>query len=157
MYQVWQIVDNLPEDEKAFISQDLIDEIKGTMEVDDSFTIDFDIPLEKQKLDDKAWNMLKKVLKNAKKNGYGKTDSVNVEAPTEEKDINQFRLENIELNQKLSQSKKLIIDISKSVEKLQNENKKLMEDNAELLCCINRVPKLFRKMFFKDATTKLIK
>lgn len=70
MYQTWLIIEGLSYKERELISKELLDEIQNTMEVDESIKIDFDIPLEKQKLDSKTWSMLEKVMQSAEQNGY---------------------------------------------------------------------------------------
>ena len=51
MYQTWLVIEGLSNAERELISQDLLEEIKGSMEYDENIKIDFSIPLEKQKLD----------------------------------------------------------------------------------------------------------
>ena len=51
MYQTWLVLEELPQEEKKLISKSIFEEIQSTMEVDESIHVDFDVPLEKQNLD----------------------------------------------------------------------------------------------------------
>ena len=71
LYQVKLILDYLPEEEYKLIPQEMIDYIEDNFEYDENFSIDPEIPLEKQKIDDKAFklNVYQNVDLN-KKTGY---------------------------------------------------------------------------------------
>ena len=66
LYQVKLILDYLPEDEYKLIPQETIDYIDENFEYDENFIIDPKIPLEKQKIDDKAYDLLEKIVKQTK-------------------------------------------------------------------------------------------
>lgn len=65
LYQVKLILDYLPEEEYKLIPQEMIDYIEDNFEYDENFSIDPEIPLEKQKIDDKAFEMLDKIVRSA--------------------------------------------------------------------------------------------
>jgi len=67
LYQVKLILDYLPEEEYKLIPQETIDYIEDNFEYDENFTLNPDIPLEDQKIDDKAYDFLEKVVKQAEK------------------------------------------------------------------------------------------
>ena len=58
LYQVKLILDYLPEEEYKLIPQEMIDYIEDNFEYDENFSIDPEIPLEKQKIEiSKAKNL----------------------------------------------------------------------------------------------------
>ena len=63
LYQVKLILDYLPEEEYSLIPKETIEYIENNFEYDENFLIDPKIPLEKQKIDDKAYEMLEKIIK----------------------------------------------------------------------------------------------
>ena len=64
MYQVKLILDYLPDEEYKLIPQETIDYIEDNFEYDENFTINPSIPLENQKIDDKACELLDKIVKS---------------------------------------------------------------------------------------------
>ena len=70
MYQTWLVIENLPEEERILIPQDILEEIQNTMEYDENIVVDTTIPVDKQKLDDKTWNMLEKIIKRIEKDWH---------------------------------------------------------------------------------------
>ena len=70
-YQAYLVLDCLSDEEYSLIPQELLDDIKSKMEVDPTIKIDSSIPLEKQKIDEKAYDVLEKVIKAIERN-YGK-------------------------------------------------------------------------------------
>ena len=58
LYQVKLILDYLPEEEYKLIPKETIDYIEDNFEYDQNIVIDPNIPLEQQKIDDKAYEML---------------------------------------------------------------------------------------------------
>ena len=65
LYQVKLILDYLPEEEYKLIPQETIDYIEDNFEYDENITINPDIPLERQKIDDKAYELLDKIINQA--------------------------------------------------------------------------------------------
>lgn len=158
MYQTWLIIEGLPKTEQNLISRELLEEIESSMEYDENITIDFDIPLEKQNLDEKTWSMLEKVLKSARENGYqeNKHDRINDETNNVEK----IKLKNITLTKQLQEmtekSKDLIKDYKKAFETSQAENEKLKKNCEDLISSLNKIPKWIRRIFLKDEKIKLL-
>lgn len=62
LYQVKLIIDNLSEEEYNLIPKDIIKDIEDNMEVDESITINPEIPLEEQDIDDKTYDILENML-----------------------------------------------------------------------------------------------
>ena len=56
-------LDYLPEEEYKLIPQDTIDYIEQNMEYDENIKISEDIPLEKQRIDDKTYEILEDIMK----------------------------------------------------------------------------------------------
>ena len=69
-YQAYLVLDCLSKEEYALIPKDLLNEIKSKMEVDESITVDSTIPLEKQKIDEKTYDILDRVIRAIEK-AYG--------------------------------------------------------------------------------------
>lgn len=67
LYQVKLILDYLPKEEYELIPQETIEYIEDNFEYDEKITINPHIPLEKQKIDSKAYDMLEKIIKQTEK------------------------------------------------------------------------------------------
>ena len=68
LYQVKLILDYLPEEEYKLIPKETIDYIEENFEYDENISIDPNIPLENQNIDDKAYEFLDKVIKSTEVN-----------------------------------------------------------------------------------------
>lgn len=172
LYQVKLILDYLPEDEYKLIPQKTIDYIENNFEYDEKFSIDPKIPLEKQKIDDKAYDLLDKIVKSAelsmKQNKV--TDNSRINADIQEiKESNQnynAKIENIRLkklvsflrkeNDEILKSKELLEKYKNALKQKDNEIEKLKRNNQELYECIQKLPKIIRKIFIKDSDIKLL-
>ena len=83
-YQAYLVIQCLSKEEYSLIPKELLDEIKSKMEVDESIVVDKAIPLEKQKIDDKAYDILDRVIKAIeKKYGADAIDNPNKYATVE--------------------------------------------------------------------------
>ena len=168
MYQTWLIVQGLSKAERELIPPELMAEIEDNMEVDESITINFDIPLEKQKLDSKTWNMLDRIVKATQKASRKKEEikprvskiekSADFENVNEE--LQRLKLENIriaeEMNRFKDDSKDLATQYRDALEKYMLENEKIKNDYNELVEKLNKIPKFIRKIFIKEDNTKLL-
>ena len=67
LYQVKLILDYLPEEEYKLIPKETIDYIEDNFEYDENIVVDPKIPLEQQKIDDKAYEILDKILNEVSK------------------------------------------------------------------------------------------
>lgn len=179
LYQVKLILDYLSEDEYNLIPKDLIEYVEDNFEYDENIKIDPNIPLEEQNIDEKAYDYLEKVVKAAEKNkkeNLIEDEESNVEnventvVSKTEKDYEteEVRNENIRLknlietlrkeNEKIEQAKGLIGEykealnnLKEELSKKEEEVKKLKEDNVKLYNIIDRLPKLIKKIFVKEA------
>lgn len=129
MYQTWLVIEKLPEEERKLIPQDIIEEIEDTMEHDETIVIDSTIPMEKQKLDDKTWNMLEKIIKRIEKAGH-KIEKENIS--DSEKYVEDVKKE----NEKFSQGDKNFnqSEINEYVQnvKIENNANQIMLENIKL-------------------------
>ena len=176
LYQVKLILDYLPEDEYKLIPQETIDYIEENFEYDENFTIDSKIPLEKQKVDDKAYELLEKIVKqtkvvNSNKVSIKHNNSYEVDEYIKEvKQSNEnynIKIENIRLsnlveflkkeNSKIPKAKELLEEYKELLKQKNNEIKNLEKNNKELHENIQKLPKIIRKLFIKDFDTKLLK
>lgn len=69
-YQAYLVLECLSEEEYSLIPQELLNEIESKMEVDTSIVVDASIPLEKQKIDEKTYDILDRVIRAIEK-AYG--------------------------------------------------------------------------------------
>jgi len=203
-YQAYLVLDCLSKEEYALIPKELLEEIKSKMEVDKSITVDSTIPLEKQKIDEKTYDILDRVIRAIEK-AYG-SDAIDnpdkyaslvtdppVKEPKDKKysqktstrkqdnipeeivienekeriSIKELKEENLRLegiisalrneNKKIEEAKQLYYDYKEVVSKkdeiirdLKNQNDELKKVNEELHQDIQKIPKLFRKIFIKE-------
>lgn len=172
LYQVKLILDYLPEEEYKLIPKETIDYIEDNFEYDEKFSIDPNIPLEKQKIDDKAYEILDKIVKATEvtKNENKLQDNAKIDAYIQKvKESNQnynARIENVRLknlvemlkreNNKIPKAKDLLSDYKEALKQKENEIEKLKKNNEELYNCIQGLPKLIKKIFIKDLDTMLL-
>lgn len=172
LYQVKLILDYLPEEEYKLIPKETIEYIENNFEYDKNFSINPNIPLEKQKIDDKAYEILDKIVKATEvtKNENKLHDKAKMNAYIQEvKESNQNyndRIENIRLknlvemlkkeNSKILKAKDLISDYKDALKQKEDEIEKLKKNNQDLYNCIQGLPKIIKKLFIKDLNIKLL-
>ncbi len=172
LYQVKLILDYLPEEEYKLIPKETIEYIDNNFEYDENFSIDSKIPLEKQKIDDKAYEILDKIVKatEATKREEKLQDNAKMNAYIQEvKESNQnynARIENIRLknlvemlqkeNSKIPKAKDLLTDYKDALKQKEEEIVKLKKNNQDLYNCIQGLPKIIKKLFIKDFNIKLL-
>lgn len=172
LYQVKLILDYLPEEEYKLIPKETIEYIENNFEYDEYFSINPNIPLEKQKIDDKAYEILDKIVKATEvtKNENKLHDKAKMNAYIQEvKESNQNyndRIENIRLknlvemlkkeNSKILKAKDLISDYKDALKQKEDEIEKLKKNNQDLYNCIQGLPKIIKKLFIKDLNIKLL-
>lgn len=165
-YQAKLIIDGLSEDEYNLIPKDFIDKISENMEYDENITVNPELPLEEQDIDDKTYDILEEMLNRIDKNVI--KDIENQEEIAEDSaEMDSLKSENLQLKEVIERLKKengKIVQIKELVQEYKDElNKKAkeMEDlkiqNEELLNSIKKVPKLIRKLYFKEFESKLLK
>ena len=70
-YQAYLVLDCLSQEEYSLIPKDMLRDIESKMERDPEIVVDSTIPLEKQKIDEKTYDILDKVIR-AIERAYGK-------------------------------------------------------------------------------------
>lgn len=170
LYQVKLILDYLPEEEFRLIPQETIDYIEDNFEYDENFTINPNVPLEQQKIDDKAYEMLDQIIKKAeqfqKDNKKDELVSYLEEVKRENQEfdvkVENIRLKNIietleKENKKITKAKSLLEEYKEALKKKDIEIESLKKTNEDLYESINNLPRVIKKIFFKDFNEKLLK
>lgn len=163
LYQVKLILDYLPKEEYKLIPQDLIDYVEENFEYDENITIDPSIPLEKQKLDDKTYDFLEKMMKKVERNKakYSKDElDAYVQKAKLENEKFDAKLEVIHLkeiienykkeNDKLPKAKELIKEYQELIESKDKEIEALKEENKKYCEYIEKIPRFVKKVFLKE-------
>ena len=172
LYQVKVILDYLPEDEYKLIPKETIDYIEENFEYDENFSIDPNIPLEKQKIDDKAYEMLDKIVKSAEITKKENKSIINTEMNAYLQKVRESnknyntRIENIRLknlvdmlkkeNSKIQKARDLLYEYKDAIKEKDNEIEKLRRNNQNLYNCIQGLPKIIKKLFIKNNDIKLL-
>lgn len=172
LYQVKVILSYLPEEEFKLIPKETIDYIEDNFEYDEKFSIDPNIPLEKQKIDDKAYEILDKIVKSAettkKENKSINNSEINayLQIVRESNKNYNARIENIRLknlvellkkeNNKIPKAKELLSEYKDTIKEKDNEIEKLRRNNQDLYNCIQGLPKIIKKLFIKNDDIKLL-
>lgn len=149
MYQVWLVIEGLSEKEKKLIPKELIDEIKNTMEIDESISIDFSIPLEKQINDEKVWKTLDNIIKKVEANKRNEANVVinsNIDTNTLTDELQNFKRE----------SKELVLQYKKAYEDCKEKYEELKIKYDSLENSVNSIPKWVRKLFIKETKVKVL-
>ena len=168
LYQVKLILDYLPAEEYRLIPQETIDYIENNFEYDENFTINPDIPLEDQDIDDATYELLDRIVKlterareeeerkaldNAEKDEYLKF----IKKSNQDYDM---KMENIKLkklvqmlkdeNSKIKEAKELLSRYNELLKQSEEEIEKLEKSNRDLYNCINELPNIIKKIFLKN-------
>lgn len=172
LYQVKVILDYLPEDEYKLIPKEMLDYIEDNFEYDEKFSIEPNIPLEKQKIDDKAYEMLDKIVKSAettkKENKSTNNSEINeyLQIVRESNKNYNARIENIRLknlvellkneNSKIPKARDLLSEYKDALKQKDCEIEKLKKNNQDLYECIQGLPKIIKKLFIKNGDITLL-
>ena len=162
LYQVKLILDYLPEEEYKLIPKEIIDYIENNFEYDENILVDPSIPLERQNIDEKAYEILEKIIKKieeSRNKDYTSDISKYVEEVKESNNNYTTQIENIRLkkiieilkkeNSKIPKAKELIKEYKEVLSKKQKEIDKLKEYNEYLDSIIQKLPKLIRKKYIE--------
>lgn len=172
LYQVKVILDYLSEDEYKLIPKETIDYIEENFEYDENFSINPKIPLEKQKIDDKAYEMLDKIVKSAEITKKENKSIINTEMNAYLQKVRESnknyntRIENVRLknlvnmlkkeNSKIPKARDLLSEYKDAIKEKDNEIEKLRRNNQDLYNCIQGLPKIIKKLFIKNNDIKLL-
>ena len=122
-YEAYLVLQCLSKVEYNLIPQSLLDEITSKMEKDDSIKVDPTIPLEKQKLSDKTYDILDKVISAIEK-AYGK-DAIDHPENVKVEEKKPNKPEEIDLDFDIKDTKKTSYSGNMSESKLKEENIRL--------------------------------
>ena len=170
LYQVKLILDYLPDEEYKLIPQETIDYIEDNFEYDENFTIDPSIPLENQEIDDKAYELLDKIVKSvgsakilakSKKNLKSDKCVQKVKETNEDIERENIRLNNLvemlkKENRKISKAKDLLEEYKIALKQRDDEIENLKVKNKQLYDNLQKIPKFLRKIFIKETKVKLL-
>lgn len=166
LYQAKLIIENLSDEEYALIPQDFLDYVNENMEYDESITINPDLPLEEQDIDDKTYDILEDMLDRIDKNAMKELEEKNEIVEGSDK-FNALKDENLKLkelterlkneNSKIVQIKDLVQNYKDELNRKTKEIEDLKAQNEALYNSIKKAPKLVRKLYFKDFENKLLK
>lgn len=164
LYQVKLILDNIPEDEYKKIPEKMLNYINENMKYNKNISINTNIPLEDQDIDEKTYIVLNKIInevefaeQNDEENKREETKLDNQEHTKIIEMLDKLKKENEELNLKLDNYKNEIDSKNNELNTYKMELDKLRNTNQELYGSIQKCPKIFRKLFFKDIEKKLLK
>lgn len=146
LYEVYLIINELPEEEYNMIPQDEIDYIKENMEEIEGYIFDPTVELEKQKISEEAYDYLEKLL--------NKIDNASEKEEETSQDELSYLRELVEKlkseNEVIPKSQELIRKYEETIDKKNKEIEDLKIQNESLTAQINKLPKLVKKLFIKD-------
>ena len=155
LYQVKLILECLPKKEYSLIPKDMLEYIENNFEHDDSIIIDPETPIENQKIDDKTYDMLEKILKR-----------ISITKDNIEKDSDTVKTENIKLKniisslqieqKKADKAKSLMQEYNDAMKRYKDEIDTLSTEKAYLEDCLNKIPSLVKKIFLRNKNLKLL-
>lgn len=151
LYQAKLIIEQLPENEYNMLPSDKVKYINENFKYNESITINPDIPLEEQNLDEKTIDILDNLVTNIDYLELGKYNE-NV-VPLKLKIMNlENSLDELKFNSnsKMSKANQLVKEYKDALEEANKNITKLKKSNEELYIMINRMPKILRKLFLKQ-------
>ena len=150
LYQAKLIIEQLPEDEYNLLPIDQVNYINENCKYNEKIQIDPNIPLSEQNIDEQTVEILKKLINNTDFFGLKKYEedefALKKEIVNLETEIEKI---NFQHDFKMSEIKKIIQQYKDALEQANLNIDKMKKNNEELYSLINKVPKLFRKIFFK--------
>lgn len=151
LYQVKLVLDNLEKNDYDLLLKEDLDYIYNNMEYDESIIIDTSLPFEELQLDQKAYDVLERIISNAEiMKDRKSTESADGKYESLFEKYNSIISKNEELKKMILQYKELLDNKDKEINCL-NENNKQLYDS------IKKCPYLIRKIFFKEFDSKLLK
>lgn len=169
LYQVKLILDYLPQEEYDLIPQKTIDYIEDNFEYDENITINPDIPLERQNIDDKTYELLDKIINQAENHANEQKNNEIDEYVKNVKESNtnyENTIENIRLkklvevlqkeNVKIPKAKDLLQDYKDALKAKDEEIQELKNNNYILTQKLRKIPRVIRRIFIKESKTKFL-
>ncbi len=149
LYQVYLILDSLPEDEYNKIPKEELKFITENMEYNENIKIEPDIPLEQQDISEETYKYLDVLIK--------KIEDINSEDQNDNSKITNLLEKYKAENNKIPKIKELVEEYRINLKKSEEENKELKNINKQLYNSICKCPFIIRKIFFKEFDKKLLK
>lgn len=170
LYQVKLILDYLPQEEYDLIPQKTIDYIDDNFEYDENITINPDIPLERQNIDDKTYELLERIINqvesHTKKQQKNKEIDEYVKSVKEsnanfESNIENIRLKNLvevlqKENSKIQKVKDLVQEYKDALKAKDEEIQELKNNNYILTQKLRKIPRVIRRIFIKESKIKFL-
>ena len=169
LYQVKLIIDYLPKEEYDLIPQEIINYVEENFEYDENIKVNPNIPLENQDIADKTYDILKKIVKGTEDNKKKIEEQElqkKVELEEKARETYDAKMENIRLNniikalqeenKKIPKAKELLENYKDALEKKDIEIEQLKRNNQQLYMCIQKLPKIIRKLFIKGEDVKYL-
>jgi len=158
LYQVKLILDCLSDEEYFKIPGDVITYIEQNMKYSDEISINPDIPLEKQNIDEKTYDFLEKIIKEININETNNSIKKNENSfkDLEKNELIEILNKYVEENKKIPKAKELIKEYTLAIEEKNKQIENLKSANQELYTSIRKCPKLIRRLFFKNFSDYLL-
>ncbi len=158
LYQVKLILDCLSDEEYFKIPGDVITYIEQNMKYSDEISINPDIPLEKQNIDEKTYDFLEKIIKEININETNNSIKKNENSfkDLEKNELIEILNKYVEENKKIPKAKELIKEYTLAIEEKNTQIENLKSVNQELYTSIKKCPKLIRRLFFKNFSDYLL-
>lgn len=162
LYQVKLIFDAMEESDYKRIPKETIEYVENNMEYDENIKIDPNIPLEEQNIDDYACDFLEKMIDDIERRE--KQEGISANEASAENTSNGMDVESLKAlveklkleNSKIPQMKELVTKYKTELENKNIEINNLKKRNEELYAEIEKVPKIFRRLFLGKLEKKLL-
>lgn len=169
LYHVKVILNYLPTEEYELIPQETIDYIEENLEYDESFSIDPEVPLDKQNIDEFTFKLLDKIIKKAENNQKKAKQKEVAEYINNIKESNgnyNAKIQVVQLkntidmlkneNSKIPKAKELLVDYKNVVKQKEEEIRRLKEYNQYLYDTLQKVPRFLRKIILNENEIKML-
>ncbi len=155
LYQAKLIIEQLPEEEYRLLPVDQVNYINENFAYNENIKINPNTPLSEQNLDEQTVEILQNLMDETDFYDLKKYNADTISLKTEIIDLKtEIKQINLKQDNKLSEIKKMVLEYKDALEKANTEISNLKESNEQLFTSLNKVPKFFRKIFFKDDINK---
>lgn len=159
LYQVKLIIDYLPENEYEKIPKETIAYIEENMQYNENITINPLIPLESQDIDEQTYSFLEKLIPEIEKTPQSAdtdTKEIDLYSSMDVNELKKLLNKYKEENSKLPKAKELLEKYKKELDSKNLEIKELKKTNQILYDNIQKCPKIFRKILFRNLNNKFL-
>ncbi|MBO4293050.1 MAG: hypothetical protein J5881_01495 [Clostridia bacterium] len=157
LYQVKLILDYMPDEDYNKIPKETIQYIHENMEEDESIYVKPDVPLEKQDIDEKTYDILDKIIKQIEYSESNHHENSNKIKELSREELISLLESYKQENAKIGKAKDLIIQYKQALEQKDREIVELKEANQDLYTNIQKCPKIIKRLFFRKMESKLLK